>query len=456
MFLLYGLFGHAYTAEMKILLRRGRLDVPMSAEPSSFPLRYEVTEEDLNSEAELLRDGDTARKVVLAANLQQQVGWRPWRKTAESRVQHAVDLVLRRLRVEPLRKTRLLRVSYSSSDPELAANVLQALANVYMEKHLAAHRPSGEFEFFERQATKARERLDLNQELMRGQNDRGSVEPALQRDLVLQRLVELENTYQQLLVSIAETETRIHALEQSITEYPETKTVQVRRADNAQLLEKLKSTLLTLELRKTEMATRFQPEYRLRQEVDQQIQQTKAAIASESLNPVRDETTSPDPQHEWAKSEMERSQVELQALQSRAAGLFNLLAVYRASGRQLGREALIRADLQREGKNLEDTYQLLAEKREQARIGDALDERRVLNATIVQAPVVPARPDQSPITLGALGLLAAGIVSTGLAFAADALDPTFRGPEDVVHYLGVPLLASLPTECPPHALKGAA
>jgi uncharacterized protein involved in exopolysaccharide biosynthesis len=153
---------------------------------------------------------------------------------------------------------------------------------------------------------------------------------------------------------------------------------------------------------------------------------------------------------------MERSQVELQALQSRAAGLFNLLAVYRASGRQLGREALIRADLQREGKNLEDTYQLLAEKREQARIGDALDERRVLNATIVQAPVVPARPDQSPITLGALGLLAAGIVSTGLAFAADALDPTFRGPEDVVHYLGVPLLASLPTECPPHALKGAA
>jgi capsular polysaccharide biosynthesis protein len=35
-------------------------------------------------------------------------------------------------------------------------------------------------------------------------------------------------------------------------------------------------------------------------------------------------------------------------------------------------------------------------------------------------------------------------VSTGLAFTADYLDPAFRTPEEVVVYLGTPVLASLP------------
>src|SRR5437588_12312741 len=65
-FLSYGIVSHSYTSEMKILLRRGRIDLPMSAEPSTLPLRYEVSEEELNSEAEFLRDADTARRVVLA------------------------------------------------------------------------------------------------------------------------------------------------------------------------------------------------------------------------------------------------------------------------------------------------------------------------------------------------------------------------------------------------------
>src|SRR5579862_6850501 len=54
---LYALIGANYKAEMKILVRRGRAEAPVSAGENA-PLdvtRMAVTEEELNSEVELLR-----------------------------------------------------------------------------------------------------------------------------------------------------------------------------------------------------------------------------------------------------------------------------------------------------------------------------------------------------------------------------------------------------------------
>src|SRR5208283_1676469 len=59
-------------------------------------------------------------------------------------------------------------------------------------------------------------------------------------------------------------------------------------------------------LKRTELLTRFEPSYRLVQEMDQEIEQAKASIAGEALTPVRDETSDKDPNYEWARMELER------------------------------------------------------------------------------------------------------------------------------------------------------
>ena len=444
--LAYGIASRSYRAEMKVLLRRGRLDVPMSAEPSTMPLRYDVTEEEFNSEGELIRDLDTLRAVAVAVHLDDRVGWRPWGNTPEGRLQRATHRLSDALKVEPLRKTRLLRVSYQSSDAEMAANVLKSLAAVYREKQLLAHRPSGQSAFFEQQAAEARERIASGDRQLLRLINRGSVEPGLQRDIALQKLADADSNYKQQLVSMEEATERIRALQQQLKALPERTITTLRAADNPQLMERLKSTLLTLELRRTELLTRFHPEYRLVREVDEQIEHTKAAIAGEGLRPMRDETSSLNQQYEWAKSELEKAEVELQGLQARAAGTLKLVGDYQALSRHLGQDTLVQRDLLRETKNAEESYVLLAKKREEARIGDALDDRQVLNAIVVQPPVVPAYPSRSPIELATIGLLLAGVMSTGLAFASDALDPTFRVPDEVARYLDSPVLASLPAE----------
>jgi uncharacterized protein involved in exopolysaccharide biosynthesis len=161
-------------------------------------------------------------------------------------------------------------------------------------------------------------------------------------------------------------------------------------------------------------------------------------------SPLRDETTDKDVHYEWAKSELERAQVQLKALQSRQSATGIQETAYRTMALSLGDNALTQDDLQNTEKAAEESYLLFVKKQEQARMADALDQSGIVNVAIAEPPVVPALPASSAWTLLAIGLLAAGTAGTGAAFAADYADPSFRTPDDVLGYLHAPVLASLP------------
>src|SRR5579864_8375816 len=63
--MLFAFFSARYESDFKVLLRRGRFDPAASSEPSSALdfTRSDITEEELNSEVELLRDEGLLRQV---------------------------------------------------------------------------------------------------------------------------------------------------------------------------------------------------------------------------------------------------------------------------------------------------------------------------------------------------------------------------------------------------------
>ena len=67
----YAFAGTTYRAHVRVLVRRGRADPPVAAQENAPPdfSRVEVTEEELNSEVELLKDDDVLRRVVEANDL---------------------------------------------------------------------------------------------------------------------------------------------------------------------------------------------------------------------------------------------------------------------------------------------------------------------------------------------------------------------------------------------------
>src|SRR4051812_5886132 len=69
--ILYSVLFPSYKSEMKVLLRRGRIDPVVSPTPTVSPAfeHDQIAEEELNSEVELLHDQDLLRQVVLDTGL---------------------------------------------------------------------------------------------------------------------------------------------------------------------------------------------------------------------------------------------------------------------------------------------------------------------------------------------------------------------------------------------------
>lgn len=441
-----GIWIPKYEAQMKILALRRRSDelVTSSANAPSQYSNDQVSEEDLNSEVELLNSEELLRKVVLTTGLEGQSGPSTERGSAVS-IAKAVRDLSKDLKIEPIRKTNVISVSYWARDPKMAELVLKSLAAAYMEKHLELHYSSGEFRFFDEQTDEYKKGLNQAQEkLMDFTKTTGVVSAELERDSALQQATAFDLTARQAQTTLLETEQRVRALQTELQTIKPRMTTVVRNSDNPELLQQLKSTLLNLRIKRTELLTKFAPTYRLVQEVDQEIADTKSAIAAEESKPIRDESSDQNPDYQWVMAELTKSKSELSGLQTRAAAAATMAAKYHEQAQNLGQSVVTQQNLSQNAKTQEENYLLYEHKREEARISNALDQGGILNVALAEPPVVPALPKRSPLNVALLTLLLAGTFSISTAFVLDFIDPTFRTPDELVGYLGAPVLASLP------------
>jgi uncharacterized protein involved in exopolysaccharide biosynthesis len=445
-FALSGGWVRKYQAHMKIIVLRQRTDSIVTT-GASAPSQdaAAITEEDLNSEVELLKSEDLLRNVVVSLNLQRRSWTQLGRFNEQTAIASAVNRLAKDLDVQPVRKTDVIEVKYSSTDPQLAARVLDAVSAAYLEKHRVVRHPSGEFRFFDQQAEQFRRGLEQAQaRLGEFSNKSGVVSAQLERDLTLQRLADFDATAHQAQASADETAQRIRSIQSQLSAMQPRLTTAVRTGENPQLMQQLKATLLNLQLKRTELLTKYDPSYALVREVDKEIDETTSAISSEQRKPPQEETTDQDPTYSLLRSELAKEQEDLRGLKARAVAIRSVAAEYRETARNLEQRGITQNDLERVEKTEEENYLLYQKKREEARISDALDQRGILNVAMAEPPSVPALPTQSPAKTSAITLALAFFVSFSAGFIADYSDPSFRTPDEVVAYLDLPVLASLP------------
>jgi uncharacterized protein involved in exopolysaccharide biosynthesis len=438
-----------YQASTKFLIERSRMDPIVSAGQDSTKLiRADVTEEELNSEVELLQSEDVLRQVVMASGLHQRrtlLSYLGIHSSEPTRIAKAMARLQKELVIEPVKKSNLIAVSYASTDPQLAMHVLKALDDAYLQKNLAVHHPQGEFQFFEQQTESYKKNLaDAETQLKTFSEQEGGVSPQLARDITLQKLSEFTATLQQTYADIAATERRIDALEKQSGITPQRLTTQLRAVDDAQVLQGLKATLMALELKRTELLTKYQPTYPLVQEVDKQLVETRTSIATEEGKPIKDETTDRNPTYAWVNEELAKAKADDSGLQARAAAIQATVAQYKGKSHDLEQKGIQEQDLLRKVKTEEENYLLYQHKREEARMTDALDRTGILNVAIAEQPTTPALPSNSRWTVLLLGMLLATGVSVGMAFTLEFTNASFRTPSEVLSELNIPVLAAVP------------
>jgi uncharacterized protein involved in exopolysaccharide biosynthesis len=437
-----------YDSTAQVVVKRERVDPVVTAEKNDpTQIVGEVTEEELNSEAQLVLSEDVLRQAVIDSGLDKKKSFLSalLGETEEQKIGKAVDKMKSHLKVEPLKKTNVVQITYSGTDPHQAAKILGNVITAYVEKHVAVNRPQGQLKFFEEEAARYKRDLDQAEEqLKKFSEEQSGVAPQVSRDMTLQKLNDFSASLETTRAEMAATEQKIAELQKQAGITPDRLTTQMRETDNGATLQQLKGSLLTLELKRTELLTKYQPGYRLVQEVDKQIADTRNAITVEESKPLKEQTTDRNPTYAWINEELAKAKSDYSALQARATATQAIVGVYQTRAHQLEVNGFIQQDLLRTAKANEDNYLLYLHKREEARIADALDQTRILNIGMAQQPTVPLSPTRSPWMFAAVGVLMACMLSVGLVFAKEYLDTSFRTPSEVLSELNIPVLAAVP------------
>jgi uncharacterized protein involved in exopolysaccharide biosynthesis len=203
---------------------------------------------------------------------------------------------------------------------------------------------------------------------------------------------------------------------------------------------------MTLELKRTELLTKYQPSYPLVAEADKEITDTKASIAAEEAKPNKSETTDRNPTYAWVDAELAKAKADYAGLKAQEAAMQAIVEKYETQARDLEQKGLIEQDLVRNYKAEEENYLLYLRKREEARMTDALDSTRIVNVAVAETPIAPSLPAHSVPFFLLVGTLIAGTVSVGAVFIQEYLDPSFRTPTEVAEELNIPVLAAVPNE----------
>ena len=440
-----------FTSRMAILVNHERLDPIVSSQPTTQVVNDNtlVSEEEINSEAELLKGSDVLKKVVVVNGLD----GKPrhsfldmfHRKLSDSdRTEIAVRALAKDLKVEALPKTNMIEVTYSSADPQRSYGVLKALGEIYLEKQVAVHRPPGSYEFFEKETQKYRQALDTAEDHLKTFQKTGAAAPDLERTDLAQQLTNAVGQAHLAEEAIAADERRIESDQSQMKATPErSATKQEVNAPNL-LLEQLGAALLTAQTKRSQLAVKYAPDYPLVQEADREVADAKAAIAQAQSNPYINEQTDRDPTFELLREDLAKTETDLAAQGASLNAVRKTVKSLQAQIIDLDQQAMAQQDLEREVKVSSDNYLLYRSKSDQQRTSDALDKTSIANVALAVPPVVPALPDRALTSTIMIAFGFATLLSLAMVYLFEHFDSSFHTPAQVSNVLGISFVVTIP------------
>jgi uncharacterized protein involved in exopolysaccharide biosynthesis len=202
--------------------------------------------------------------------------------------------------------------------------------------------------------------------------------------------------------------------------------------------------LVELQNKRTAQLAKFQPGDRTIKELDQEIGDTKRALAAADNQTSTEQTTDVNPLRQTLEGELSKAELNDTEYRSRVASLTQDIAAYRKG--LSGLESATTSDeaLLRQIKEAEENFFLYSKKREEARIVEAMDQQRIANVALVQPPRVPALPLPKPsvsfIAAYALGCC----LLTGICLLIGTMRRTVDVPWELEQLTGLPVLGTSP------------
>lgn len=314
-------------------------------------------------------------------------------------------------------RTNIVRISYSSTDPVQARDLVNALVRVYLEQNieLKTEEASRTVSFIENQLKNLRGELEgAEQNLETYKSSSRLFKLDSEGEELVKNLSETEKSRAEVIFQKKQVEFAIDALNSAMRK-GNIYSPAIMRDDP--LVAGLAAKLSELEMQKRVLLTDYTENHPSVRTLQGQIDEVQKKI----------------------RSTYETNLVNLNKQQS---SITHQMGVYENKLRKLPKAERDLARLTRVSNVNAGIYTFLLQKHEEARIAKATT---VSNINIVDpaiTPVSPIKPDKPKNLI--LGFLIACIIGIGLAFFQEYLDDTIKDAEEAKRAINLPLLAVIP------------
>jgi uncharacterized protein involved in exopolysaccharide biosynthesis len=261
------------------------------------------------------------------------------------------------------------------------------------------------------------------------------------------QITDAQNELRSTDAQISEVSDRLATQTYQLKSVPPRQNTQERTIPNDYSVERLNTLLAELQNKRTSLLTKFTPEDRLVQEVDEQIVNTKSALKNAQQMKSQERSTDVNPVWEQVTNSIVQNQAERQALKARRNELAEQVKQLQNNLSHVEGSTVAYTTLRQKVTELESNYQLYAQKRDEAQMADAMDADKLLNVAVAQAPtfsITPFRP--KPVVNLVLGSFTAMFLASFIVFFAETGRATVATPRELDKLSAYPVLATLPFE----------
>ena len=329
-----------------------------------------------------------------------------------------------RVSVEPVRSSRLVDVSFVSSDPGTAAKAINTLADEYVAQNLDLRRQdmSKSLRWLSEELERQQHRVEQSERAMaeyRAGNNAGSLRD--RENIVIARLNQLNESATRARTSRAQRES-LHKQVVALGASAAAETIPAIASNPS--VQSAKATLAELQRQKALLAERYGEKHPEMVTVLASIQDAARQLDVEltkAMDAIR---------HDYESSMLEERT------------LAQALSDQQTVAADLDRKGVAYTVLEREAQSNRQLYETLLQREKELQV---LANSRGNNVRLIDRAAMPSVPFAPDIRRSLmLGTLAGLLMAVGLVFALDSFDDTIRSAEDVTRKLGLPCLGLVP------------
>jgi uncharacterized protein involved in exopolysaccharide biosynthesis len=454
-----------YEASVRFLLTHKREEPIISSDQASVRMLTPqvVTEQDLNSEMEIIQSPAVIEKTVKDMKIDTLP--EPWyirllnapmnairhvydsyhSKPYPSPLVRGVERLATKVQITPEKQSHIIDVHLRWGDPRFAQSTLESLTSNYLAQHLLIHKGPNTTDLFLDQLNLKKAQLAKVEEEMERIRPGGSVDSVEQeRELAMKAASDFEAGWRRARASSRGDQARIDSASTQLQATPPRLLTSDKDVVNQQAIGALRSQVLQLQLKRTELLQKFQPQNRLVLQIEEELKEAEEVLNQVLNNPPHEQTTDINKVAEDLRQKESVSQTDLRSNQALETAMKEEYGEYEERIHTLDRQAMQIELLDRQKKALVSSLLLYEKEYDQARLQDAMNLTGIINVVPIESPwanLSPVKPNSSLLMKLAFGL--GLLVAVSFGFLLELLDHRLKSDSDAEFHLGVPVLATL-------------